>query len=97
VAVHPQHQRRGISGAMMTEAMGQLKQWHGRAMLGTATGRVWAIKVYLDFGFRPDPSELTAPEVLAGWRNVDEQIHHAGLAEIERLREQGIRRTRPIS
>jgi GNAT superfamily N-acetyltransferase len=97
VAVHPQHQRRGISGAMMTEAMGRLSLWHGRAMLGTATGRVWAIKVYLDFGFRPDPSELTAPEVLAGWRNVDEQIHHAGLAEIERLREQGIRRTRPIS
>lgn len=84
VAVHPHHQRRGISAAMMTEAMARLQRWHGRAMLGTATGRIWAIKVYLDFGFRPDPSELADPSILAGWRSVDEQIHHAGLATIHK-------------
>jgi GNAT superfamily N-acetyltransferase len=84
VAVHPDHQRRGISGAMMTEAMERMQRWHKRVMLGTATGRVWAIKVYLDFGFRPDPREVTDPEILAGWRSVDEQIHHAGLATIHK-------------
>ncbi|MBX3001876.1 MAG: GNAT family N-acetyltransferase [Caldilineaceae bacterium] len=82
VAVHPHHQRQGISGAMMTEAMQLMQRWHKRAMLGTATGRVWAIKVYLDFGFRPDPKELGDPTILAGWRAVDAQIHHAGLTAI---------------
>ena len=35
-------------------------------MLGTSSDRTWALKVYLDFGFYPDPAEMKAkPEVAA--------------------------------
>jgi hypothetical protein len=62
---------------MMTHAMNRLAQSHPNAMLGTSTGRIWAIKVYLDFGFYPDPRELEAkPEVIEGWTQVQAQLNH---------------------
>ncbi len=80
VAVHPDHQRCGISKAMMTWAMHRLAAHYPRAMLGTSTGRVWAIKVYLDFGFLPDPIELLQPEIGEAWQSVQDEIAHARLA-----------------
>lgn len=82
VAVHPAHQRLGISKAMLSWALLQLASWHGRAFLDTSTGRIWAIKVYLDFGFRPDLRELRNPDVLAAWRSVQVHLNHPVLAEI---------------
>jgi GNAT superfamily N-acetyltransferase len=81
VVVHPKHQRRGITKPMMTRAMERLALSHPSAMLGTSSGRIWAVKVYLDFGFYPDPAELESkPEVAAAWRNVQEHLHHPLLA-----------------
>jgi GNAT superfamily N-acetyltransferase len=80
VVVHPEHQRRGLSKAMMTVAMDRLALSHPAAMLGTSTGRPWAIKVYLDFGFHPDPAQVDAPDVQHGWRNVQSIIAHPALA-----------------
>ncbi|MCZ6679481.1 MAG: GNAT family N-acetyltransferase [Candidatus Poribacteria bacterium] len=54
VAIHPDYQGRGLSKPAMTVAMKRLKQSHERCFLGTSTGRIAAIKVYLDFGFCPD-------------------------------------------
>jgi GNAT superfamily N-acetyltransferase len=79
VAVHPEHQRHGISKAMMTWAMQKLAGHYPRAMLGTSTGRVWAIKVYLDFGFCPDPKGLEQPVVLDAWRAVQTVLQHPRL------------------
>ncbi|MEZ4640272.1 MAG: GNAT family N-acetyltransferase [Caldilineaceae bacterium] len=76
VAVHPAHQRRGLSKPMMTWAMQQLAASYPRAMLGTSTGRAWAIKVYLDFGFVPDPVEMEKPEIVDAWRILQEKIRH---------------------
>jgi GNAT superfamily N-acetyltransferase len=77
VVVHPDHQRRGLTKPMMTRAMQRLARSHPSAMLGTSTGRTWALKVYLDFGFHPDPDELESkPEVAAAWRNVQERLDH---------------------
>jgi GNAT superfamily N-acetyltransferase len=77
VVVHPDHQRRGLTKPMMTRAMARLAASHPRAMLGTSTGRIWAIKVYLDFGFTPDPVEMEAkPHVAAGWRALQTQLQH---------------------
>ena len=45
----------GLRKPMMTRAMQRLAESHPNAMLGTSTGRIWALKVYLDFGFYPDP------------------------------------------
>lgn len=82
VVVHPKHQRQGITKPMMTRAMQRLAASHPSAMLGTSTGRIWAIKVYLDFGFYPDPTEMEAkPEVAEAWRNLQKQLNHPLLAE----------------
>jgi GNAT superfamily N-acetyltransferase len=77
VVVHPAHQNRGIARAMMTRALHRLADSHPAAMLGTSSGRLGAIKVYLDFGFHPDPAELAKdPEVLAAWQALQTQLAH---------------------
>lgn len=82
VVVHPKHQRRGLTKPMMTRAMQRLAASHSSALLGTHSGRVWAIKVYLDFGFYPDPEEVAAkPEVRAAWERVQAQLQHPLLAK----------------
>ncbi len=82
VVVDPSHQGRGLAKPMMTQAMLRLAQSHPSAMLGTSTGRTWAIKVYLDFGFMPDPVEMEEkPEVLAGWQDLLTRLPHPLLAQ----------------
>jgi GNAT superfamily N-acetyltransferase len=82
VVVHPHHQRRGITKPMMTRAMQRLALSHPSAMLGTSSGRIWALKVYLDFGFYPDPVELAnKPEVVEAWHTVYDQLRHPLLAK----------------
>jgi GNAT superfamily N-acetyltransferase len=94
VVVHPDHQGKGISKPMMTRAMARLAESHPAAMLGTSTGRTWALKVYLDFGFYPDPAELEAkPDVLEGWRDVATRFRHPRLEST--LAPFGIRRSVP--
>jgi ribosomal protein S18 acetylase RimI-like enzyme len=82
VAVHPRHQRRGIAKPMMTHAMNRLAQEYGSAMLGTSSGRPWAVKVYLDFGFLPEPAQLADPEIHAAWVDVQSLIEHPALAAV---------------
>lgn len=81
VAVHPRHQRQGISKAMMTRAMQRLARDHWRAMLGTSSGRIWAIKVYLDFGFHPDVEELHEEKIREAWRTLQAELAHPLLGE----------------
>lgn len=59
VSVRPSEQGKGLMKAAMTSAMNLLAQWHDRAWLDTSSGRLGAIKVYLDFGFELD---MTAPK-----------------------------------
>jgi GNAT superfamily N-acetyltransferase len=81
VVVHPNYQRRGLTKPMMTRAMQRLAMSHPSAMLGTSSMRTWALKVYLDFGFYPDPMEMAAkPEVVEAWRSVQQRLNHPLLA-----------------
>jgi GNAT superfamily N-acetyltransferase len=80
VAVHPDHQRRGISKPMMTHAMQRLAQEYRAAVLGTSSGRPWAVKVYLDFGFRPEAAELSDPKIYAAWVALQSLLQHPALA-----------------
>ena len=73
VAVHPDYQGLGLSKPMMTVAMNRLKQSHDRCFLGTATGRIVAIKVYLDFGFYPD---LDSDESRNVWEEFASVLEH---------------------
>ncbi|HTL52613.1 MAG TPA: GNAT family N-acetyltransferase [Planctomycetota bacterium] len=76
VAVVPEHQGKGLSKPMMTHAMNCLLARHARTMLGTSTGRVYAIKVYLDYGFVPAPDEFSNPEILQGWKELNAILNH---------------------
>jgi ribosomal protein S18 acetylase RimI-like enzyme len=82
VAVHPAHQRRGLAKPMMTRAMHRLAQDHSSAVLGTSSGRPWAVKVYLDFGFRPESDELADADIYAAWQRVQGVIQHPVLAQV---------------
>lgn len=79
VVVHPEHQNRGLSKAMMTHAMDRIAQSHSGGLLGTSSGRPWAVKVYLDFGFLPAPDQLHDTAVQQGWRDVQKVIAHPAL------------------
>ena len=65
---------------MMTVAMERLKQSHERCFLGTSTGRIAAIKVYLDFGFTPDLSVENSREA---WTEVASVLEHPILEEFK--------------
>ncbi len=79
VVVHPEHQRRGLTKPLLTQVMRRLAQEHTRAMLGTSTARLWAVKCYLDFGFYPEPAELADPKILDAWRSVQDVLRHPAL------------------
>ena len=80
VVIHPDYQGRGLSKPMMSVAMTRLKQSHERCFLGTSTGRIPAIKRYLDFGFIPDLSRENSQEA---WTEVASVIKHPLLAQLE--------------
>ena len=76
VAIHPGYQRRGLAKSAMTVAMKRLKQSHDRCYLNTSTGRIVAIKVYLNFGFYPDLESENSQEV---WSEVASVLKHPTL------------------
>jgi len=80
VAIHPDYQGLGLSKPMMTVAMRRLKQSHNRAFLGSSTGRIAAVKIYLDFGFHPD---MESENSLEAWREVASVLEHPTLTEME--------------
>ena len=80
VATRKTYQGRGIMRAGLSYALRQMAQWHERAILGTSTGRVAAIKLYLDYGFLPD---LTPPGAREAWVALQQKLHHPALAGLE--------------
>ncbi|MCL5994905.1 MAG: GNAT family N-acetyltransferase, partial [Chloroflexi bacterium] len=80
VATRKAYQGKGIMRAGLSYALRQMAQWHGRAVLDTSTGRVGAIKLYLDFGFRPDLSKPGAREAWAAFR---QRLNHPALAMLD--------------
>lgn len=80
VVVRPDHQGRGLTKPMMTAVLERMAARHDSAMLGTSSGRVWAVKVYLDYGFHPVPAELETPEILQAWQDVQSVLQHPALA-----------------
>lgn len=66
VAIEPRYQGRGLSKPAMSVAMKRLQESHERCYLGTTTGRLGAIKVYLDFGFCPDLDSVESEAMFDG-------------------------------
>lgn len=82
VAIRPQFQGKGLAKPLMDQVMQRMVRSHNRAMLGTSTGRIWAIKVYLDYGFVPDEDELSDPAVNKAWKQVHRILNHPNLAPL---------------
>ena len=76
VATRPSYQRRGLARAGVSYALSRLAEWHDHALLGTSTGRLGAIALYLDFGFVP---AMTAPRSEETWAQVRAVLKHPAL------------------
>jgi GNAT superfamily N-acetyltransferase len=76
VATRRAWQRRGLARAGLSYALRLLAEWHDRAMLDTATARLGAIRMYLDFGFVPDMERAGAREA---WGKVRDRLRHPTL------------------
>ena len=76
VSVRPSCQRRGLSKAALAYSLKQLAQWHDRCYLVTATARVPAINLYLNFGFVPN---LSLPNAAAIWQELSPRLKHPAL------------------
>lgn len=77
VAIRPDYQGRGLGRAAMTFALNRLARWHERCWLATSIARLPALKMYLDYGFLPDPEPEGA---VAAWRSVAGVLDHPALA-----------------
>lgn len=81
VAILPAAQGRGLSKPLMTTVMNRLAELgHQRTYLTTATVRVPAIKLYLQFGFVP---EITCDRDSTVWRALRQQIAPSALDAID--------------
>ena len=78
VAIIPDHQGKRLSKPMMNAAMQRLKASHDRCFLTTSSKRTVAIKVYLDFGCRPD---LESENSHQAWAQVGSVLNHPILKE----------------
>jgi len=77
VAIRPEHRGKGLSKAIMAVAMNRL--WslgHRRAVLGTQTPRLPAIRTYLNFGFVPD---MRTKDAQRAWSLVARHISHPAM------------------
>ena len=78
VAVRPAYQGRGLGRAALDFVLRRLvKLGHERAWLATSTGRLPALKLYLDAGFVPD---LDPPGAREAWQVVRAALPHPLLA-----------------
>ena len=82
VAVARPHQRKGLSKPMIAHTLGIMKSLgYTRCKIPTQTTTWVAVKVYLDFGFRPIP--LNAIHSRDGWRIIRALTNHPALAEFD--------------
>lgn len=78
VAIHPDHQGKGLSKPLVGAAMACLAKHHDRAYLTSQTTSWKAIKVYLDFGFEP---LLITPRWKEAWAMLARLTQHPALRE----------------
>jgi GNAT superfamily N-acetyltransferase len=89
VVVARAHQGRGLAKPMMAHTLQRLAQNQTRALLDTYTARTWAIKVYLDCGFVPDPAGLEDNEVRRAWIDLQQRLLHPTLQSVLDLTDNG--------
>jgi GNAT superfamily N-acetyltransferase len=78
VAIVPEYQARGLSKPLLSAVMNRLAESHDRVFLTTSSARIAAMRLYLDFGFRP---LIRSPQCESGWAEVRKWIAHPLLEE----------------
>ncbi|MBX3014336.1 MAG: GNAT family N-acetyltransferase [Caldilineaceae bacterium] len=79
VALHPDHQGRGLAKPLLALVCHQLQELgHARAYLNTSTARLPAIRLYLQFGFVPQMRRDRAATRQA-WQEVQTQLAHPAI------------------
>ena len=76
VGIRPEYHGRGLGRPLVGAAMRRLAESHKRAYLHTLSPRLAAIRIYLDFGFRPLPMRADCERA---WRMIGEELRHPGL------------------
>jgi len=78
VAVRRDHQGLGLAKPLISRVLGVMKErGHTEAMLHTQTTTWVAVKLYLNFGFRPIPEN--AEKNRDGWRIIKALTDHPAL------------------
>lgn len=81
VAIHPTWQGKGLAKPLLADVCAQLHTLgYQRAYLSTATVRLPAINLYLQFGFVPTIHEDTAT-TLRAWQLVYQTLPHPAIAQ----------------
>lgn len=74
VAIHPAHQGKGLAKPLLSTICQRLRQiGHQTAHLGTSTGRIAALNLYLSFGFVPN---IRREEERAVWQGVQPYLKY---------------------
>ncbi|NQU44054.1 GNAT family N-acetyltransferase [bacterium] len=79
VATRPAYRRRGLARAGLAYALRRMTEWHTRCYLDTQSKRLGAIRLYLDFGFRPDLEEKGSVET---WHEIGRELAHPVLEDL---------------
>ncbi|MBN1341356.1 MAG: GNAT family N-acetyltransferase [Phycisphaerae bacterium] len=82
VAIRPESQGRGLCKPMLTIVLTRLAHEYDKAALNTSSGRIPALKCYLDLGFVPYMSRERAVE---GWSQVRSVLKHPVLEAMPEL------------
>jgi len=89
VAVRRDHHVRGLARPLISQVLKVMKQrGHTEAMLHTQTTTWVAVRLYLQFGFRPIPGN--AEKSRGGWRIIKALTNHPPLDEFDAAREEEI-------
>lgn len=81
LGIVPEYQGRKLAKPLVCCVMNRLAASHERAYLTTQTTRYKAIKVYLDFGFRP---LILTDNCLRAWHLMAELLNHPNLHNYKR-------------
>lgn len=88
VAVRRDHQGKGLARPLIAQVLRVMKQCgHSRAVLHTQTTTWVAVRLYLDFGFRPDES---VAQEQTGWRIIKALTDHPALSAVDAASESEI-------
>jgi GNAT superfamily N-acetyltransferase len=74
VAIHPAHQGKGLAKPLLSTVCQRLHQLgHQTAHLGTSTGRIAALNLYLSFGFVPN---IRSEEDRTAWQGLQPYLKY---------------------